>query len=112
MKESIKKTTDAANAVLSADIEDIDLRIAALEGYALALGEMLLALDSVSDQHKPEKSELEHISEIHQQVLEVATTLLGNTSVEIKNLKAKGKAFLAYTDTMPKRVSLRPEKKW
>ena len=109
---SLSSTINAANAVLLADIEDIDLRIDAITHYITALNEILETLSSVSVADRPQQSELQQLSEMHAQIIEVASTLLGNTSAEIKALKAKGKAFLAYTDTMPKRVSLRPEKKW
>ncbi len=112
MKDSLAKTIEAAQVVLLAEISDIDLRIDAISAYITALNEILTELNNSSEREQPKKSELEQLSVMHSEIVEVATALLGNTSTEIKALKAKGKAFLAYTDTMPKRVSLRPQKKW
>lgn len=44
--------------------------------------------------------------ELHSNVLECANRLLGQTSQEMRDLKQKRRVILAYTDTLPRSISV------
>lgn len=112
MNDPLTRTVAAAHAVLAGS-DDVDVRISAIAEYVAALGEILRIIESSgNDADKPTSEELSPLAELHSKVIENAVALLGSTSAEMKSLQSKGKAILAYTDTMPKRVSVRPQKKW
>lgn len=104
----LQSTILTAEAVLVSG-GDVDACITAMDAYVASLSKLLSQLESESPGYDP--SELARLEPLHQQVLAVAVQLLGNTSIDLRQLQAKGKAILAYTDTMPKRVSLRGKQK-
>lgn len=105
---ALESTLRAAETVLASG-EDIDSCITAIDAYVAALSKLLKQLDAA--EHQFPADDLRQLESLHQQILTIATALLGNTSIDLRQLQAKGKAILAYTDTMPKRVSIRSEKK-
>lgn len=104
----LQSTIITAEAVLGSG-GDIDACITAMDAYVAALNKLLKQLEAESPGYKA--ADLARLEPLHQQVLAIAMQLLGNTSIDLRQLQAKGKAILAYTDTMPKRVSLREKRK-
>lgn len=56
-------------------------------------------------------AEVALLEERHHKVIECAAELLKGTSAELAKLKLKGKGILAYTDTLPKKISFRRPRK-
>jgi hypothetical protein len=104
----LESTIRAAETVLVSG-GDIDACITAMDAYVAALNKLLKQLEKKTGDYAGE--DVAPLEPLHQQVLAVAMQLLGNTSVDLRQLQAKGKAILAYTDTMPKRVSIRGKQK-
>lgn len=58
-----------------------------------------------------ESEQLERLSRHHTEILEKVAELRELTSIDLRNLKKKGKGILAYTDVLPKRISFGRKRK-
>ena len=100
----------AAKAALAEEL-DLEVRITLIASYVEQLEQLLSLLQHDSNPTGVAREDLEQIGALHPQIISMALRLLGNTSIDLQQLQAKGKAILAYTDTLPKRVSMRSEKR-
>lgn len=102
------------------------MMIEELRALALSVIEPNLDIDSLIDriqhysesfevwygEHRAEleafenSTEIRELLDLHNQVLGFAETALKGTSNEIIKLKLKGKGLLAYTDILPRRISI------
>lgn len=103
-------TITCAENFLSSEA-DIDTRITQLTVYTEAFNGLFKAIQEKSISPPLTADDLQPIAELHQRVLAQAVSLLGDTSGELRQLQSRGKAILAYTDTLPKRVSIRGKKR-
>ena len=105
---TVEDTIRTAEAVIASD-SDVDERISQLTSYVDSFNLLFKEIEAQAIQ--ADRAELEILAALHEQVIGVAVSLLGGTSVDLRDLQKKGKAILAYTDTLPKRVSMRGKKK-
>ena len=68
-------------------------------------GELDISLEN------PQRDLLLDLEQRHAQVLKKAELLLEKTSDTLKKMKVRGKTILAYTDSLPKRISLYKQRK-
>lgn len=105
---ALESTVAAAKRVLESS-GDAESCITGLDAYVAGLNKFLKQLEEMPE--KFPREDLAMLDGLHQQVLATAVQLLGNTSIDLRQLQAKGRAILAYTDTLPKRVSIRAKQK-
>jgi hypothetical protein len=106
-----ENTVNAANQVISSTDLDLETRIVDISSYVELLDTLLTSLQDLDKPAQLSREDLAQLEPLHSQVIAIAVGFLGDTSVELKQLQIKGKAILAYTDTLPKRVSMRSEKR-
>lgn len=95
------------------DGQGADDIVAALDKYASAFDEWFRVRENLFSGAEPGANieELKQIIEQHNKVLNVAQNLKGKTALDLKSLRQRGKSIIAYTDHLPKRVSLHAPRK-
>lgn len=53
-----------------------------------------------------EAESLRSLAKLHAKIIDLAEALKDKTSHDLKHLKRKGKGIMAYTDILPKRISI------
>jgi hypothetical protein len=84
-----------------------------LEKYADSFSEWYGAYQKSLEQNKPlnTKEELEMLLTRHEKVMELSESLKESIPDEMAKLKNKGKGIMAYTDTLPKKISFTKPRK-
>lgn len=106
----LSDTISAARSFLESE-SNVDSRIILLTAYIEAFNCLFQAVEDKSISPPLKVADIEEVTFNHQRVIAIALSLLGDTSSELRQLQSRGKAILAYTDTLPKRVSMRGKKK-
>lgn len=101
-----------ANSVLEAGISE-DQLISRLEEYAQSFDLWFKsnqeALNGAASTE--EKSQFGQLGLLHVAIIDRALTLKNKASLDLKNLRKLGKGIMAYTDQLPKSVSIHGTRK-
>ena len=84
-----------------------------LESYSQAFGDWFSAYQESAARGEPINTpeDLERLLEVHEKLVEESDKMHGTLPDEMAKLKLKGKGILAYTDTLPKKISFTKAKK-
>jgi hypothetical protein len=93
-----------AEAVLT--LTDEGSRIAAVEKYADAFAEWYQAGEGPDGPGACGRAELEGLAERHAQVVACVQALLAETAADMGGFHKKARGIMAYTDLLPKRISV------
>ena len=52
------------------------------------------------------RAEFESLAELHAKIVDRVAELKSKTEQDLKHIRRKGKGIMAYTDTLPKRISI------
>ena len=84
---------------------DIDLEISTIDEYVALFAEWQKGghLNSISELDRPK---LEELASFHSKIIGRAIELKSLVAGEMKKLRSKAKGIIAYTDTLPRSLSL------
>ena len=84
---------------------DIDLEIATIDEYVALFAEWQKGapLDSIAEHDRPR---LEELASLHANIVGRAVELKSLVAGEMRKLRSKAKGIIAYTDTLPRSLSL------
>ncbi|MBX7145598.1 MAG: hypothetical protein K1X79_14195 [Oligoflexia bacterium] len=90
-----------------------DAVVEAIEKYALGFDAWFNSREKLfaSDKSETTVAELRSVVEQHNRVLAVAQNMQGKTALDLKGLRQRGKSIMAYTDHLPRRVSVHAPRK-
>lgn len=114
MTIDLKPLLDLAGRIIAQEHPEADL-LGLIEEYSARFTEWHESAEAGGDLSLLEKSfgaaNLKLLSERHRLVIAKVASLKEGTAEDLRNLKRRGKGIMAYTDTMPKRISLRKDRK-
>ena len=103
----IEALIELANRALSPGSGASDVETASrIECYSQAFAEWYKSYDKSNSKDEMNSGLLQELSDKHRLVMDRARVVQESTSRDIRKLKLRGKGILAYTDMLPKRLSL------
>ena len=103
---SLTRLIELAGAALAEADEAAAVEL--ISGYCQALGAMSKSDMDAAVAAEPEAAK--KLVQLHSRVLQRAGALRDVTAGSLKKLKTKGKGLMAYTDLLPRRISVRKKR--
>ncbi|MCB0335082.1 MAG: hypothetical protein KDD62_02215 [Bdellovibrionales bacterium] len=90
---------------------DMEARLLAVEEYTEQFRIWHESFDSTQEISAEQRLELENLAKCHEQVLAFVNELRNTSAKELRDFKTKAKGIMAYTDRLPRRISIAAKRK-
>ena len=109
LEELLRLAQETLNVPIASTTEFIE-KIAQYSAAFAAWG--AAHADILSGKQKPsDEKQFRLLAETHSKIIDRAEALKGETGKDLNQLRKKGKGIMAYTDILPKRISMSGTKK-
>lgn len=99
-----------AEELLSAEL-DLEAKLSTTEDYVASFADWHAEFDPSAEVSDELREKLVRLSDLHAKVLAFISELRDDSMKELRKFKAKAKGIMAYTDRLPKRISIAAKRK-